>query len=428
VDFATLTPAELKAMVSDLREEVDDLRDQLKRAKARGNGSAALDASTIEALELKAIIGYKLTKRVTPRDVDVVHGENQTTLREVGEVKGLLLRTLSDLKSRRKPEVKRRLEAKIKNLKVELHTMKEEKNNFVTDCNELSSVFEDKNKLEHKLSQFRRNMKKLLASADHSDDALARATSDARALIKEHDNMELVLERHQKKRNNATLEISKYLVEVACLLDNEVKLRAFEDLLDSWRDKYNIDEELADEPSFTEGDYYSEPYYSYSYPYYSDYGYYTDDYYSSYGYYSDEADADNADTGKAGGGKSKAAAADAEKDNEPSYSYSYSYSDSKEGDTSPAAANKDAGKGKRDESSSSSSSGSGSSKSGSGSSKSGSGSYSYSYSYSSKSGSGSSKSGSGSSKSGSGSSKSGSGSGSASPSYSYSTSGSSSGK
>jgi hypothetical protein len=95
-----LTPAELKAMVADLREEVDDSARPAEASQgARRPAARALDASTIEALELKAIIGYKLTKRVTPRDVDVVHGENQTTLREVGEVKGLLLRTLSDLKS-----------------------------------------------------------------------------------------------------------------------------------------------------------------------------------------------------------------------------------------------------------------------------------------------------------------------------------------
>jgi len=235
----------------------------------------------------------------------------------------LLLRTLSDLKSRRKPEIKRRLENKIKNLKLERHTMKEEKNNFVTDCNELSSVFEDKNKLEHKLSQFRRKMKKTLASPDdQSESAMQSLISHAKSLIKEHDNMEQVLERHVKKRNIATLEISKYLVEVACLLDAEVKLRNFEDLLDSWREKYNIEEEsqMDEEPS---GAYYSDYNYydSYDYPYYSDY-YYDDDYayYSDY-YYSDE----NGDHPREG--------ADGENDHSYSYSYSYTPSGDAEGDT-----------------------------------------------------------------------------------------------
>ena len=43
--------AALRAKCEDLQEEVHDLRDQLKRAKARAGGG--LDASTIELIELK---------------------------------------------------------------------------------------------------------------------------------------------------------------------------------------------------------------------------------------------------------------------------------------------------------------------------------------------------------------------------------------
>ena len=70
-----------------------------------------------------------------------MHQENQASLNEVAEVRELLMRTLQDLRSQRKPEVKRRLENKISDLKKERHTLKEEKNDFVADCNDLSTVF-----------------------------------------------------------------------------------------------------------------------------------------------------------------------------------------------------------------------------------------------------------------------------------------------
>ena len=104
------------------------------------------------------------------------------------------------------------------------------------------------------------------------------------SIIKEHDDMEATTERFMKRRNLATLELAKYLVEVACLLDAEVKLRNFEDLLDTWREKYNIDYDMSElEPSAGPEDYYSDKsYYSY-YDYYSgDYSYYSD--YGSYYY------------------------------------------------------------------------------------------------------------------------------------------------
>lgn len=53
-------------------------------------------------------------------------------------------------------------------------TLKNEKNAFVTDCNDLSSVFEDKNKLEHKLSMQRRKIVKMLKSSDTDDAEIER--------------------------------------------------------------------------------------------------------------------------------------------------------------------------------------------------------------------------------------------------------------
>jgi hypothetical protein len=193
-----------KAFKIPLLSQVGDLRDQLKRSKLRASGG--LDAQTIELIELKAgtrlkgklfvcnarwrapVLLYKLTKRVTPQYVELVHQENQASLKEVNDVKNLLFRTLQDLKSKRKPEIKRRLENKIRNLvcvacacarisllscvaqKMERVTLKNEKNAFVTDCNDLASVFEDKNKLEHKLSMTRRKITKILKNPDEEPD------------------------------------------------------------------------------------------------------------------------------------------------------------------------------------------------------------------------------------------------------------------
>ena len=100
--------------------------------------------------------------------------------------------------------------------------------------------------------------------------------------------MELTLKAQEKKRNIATLEISKYLTEVACLLEAEVKMRNFEDLLDAWREKYGIKEGLEESD---EGDY---EYSSYAYSDYDTYDSYYD-YGSQYSY--DEGSYDYSYTG-----------------------------------------------------------------------------------------------------------------------------------
>ena len=62
-------------------------------------------------------------------------------------------------------------------------TLKNEKNAFVTDCNDLSSVFEDKNKLEHKLSMQRRKIVKMLKSSDTDDAEIERTIQATRYAV-----------------------------------------------------------------------------------------------------------------------------------------------------------------------------------------------------------------------------------------------------
>jgi hypothetical protein len=47
-----MTPEELKGRINDLTDEVGDLKDQLKRTKAKAGGG--IDAQMIELIELKA--------------------------------------------------------------------------------------------------------------------------------------------------------------------------------------------------------------------------------------------------------------------------------------------------------------------------------------------------------------------------------------
>lgn len=290
-------------------------------------------------------------------------------MKEVADVKELLLRTLEDLKAKRRPERKRRLENKITNLAPEKQTLKNQKNEFVIQCNELSKVYEDKNKLEHKMSNMRRRLRRMLKHGGELGTVEGdRVLRLAHSVLAEHNDMISTTEAYEKGRWAAMNELAKYLVEVACLLDAEVKLRGFEELIDQWREQYNIEfdsEQYATQLSLS--------YYDSNVDFTSnyDYDYYTGDYYygseysgyeystgsRSYSYYSYSSASDDGNNGNAktkssnkdvpASDRSVSASADddakqprgrkAENDeeddadnvnDESAYSYSYSYSDS----------------------------------------------------------------------------------------------------